>query len=239
MRGLLAWLGLLSVELTSTQSAQLAAWQALPEPSSDEALADARWVVIDVEASGLDMRRDRLISIGAVALHGSKIELADSFEVVLQQTHASDDANILVHGIGGTIQRAGDNPVEALLAFLRYAGKARWVAYHAAFDETLIGRALHQQLGLRLKPRALDLAYLAPALYPDFAARRQSLDDWLARFGVRDIARHQALSDAYSTAQLMQILLQRAQQKGITSCAELMQQSEAQFCLYRMESRAF
>lgn len=238
MKGLLAWLGWRRVALTAAQTSQLAAWAALPEPLPDEALDAARWVVIDVEASGLDLRRDHLISIGAVALHGTSLALADSFEVVLRQARASDHANILVHGMGGTVQREGDDPVDALLAFLHYAGKSRLVAFHAVFDQTMIGRALKAHLGLRFKRPALDLAYLAPAMYPEFSARRQGLDDWLARFGIRDIARHQALSDAYSSAQLMQILLQRAQQNGVENCADLIQQAQAQFCLYRMESRA-
>ncbi len=222
--------------LAPHQAARLAAWQALPAPSQDAALVEARWVVIDVEASGLDMRRDRLISIGAVALHGCDLVLADSFEVVLQQDVVSDDANILVHGIGGTAQRAGVPPVEALLAFLDYVGKSPLVAFHAAFDQAMIGRALRHHLGLRLFQRPLDLAYLAPALLPDRAHGRHTLDDWLSAYRIRDFARHQALSDAFSTAQLLQVLLAEALRQGITRCAELIVTERAQLELSRMQS---
>jgi len=48
-----------------------------------------RWLVLDVESSGLDASADRLLALAAVAVrHDGRqvwIELADSFEVVLQQ----------------------------------------------------------------------------------------------------------------------------------------------------------
>ena len=65
--------------------------------------ADARrWVVLDVEASGLDAARDRLLAIAAIGVHVAddrvQIALADSFEVVLRQPEDAappDKSNIL------------------------------------------------------------------------------------------------------------------------------------------------
>lgn len=217
----------------------LHAWSALPEPDAHEALAQARWVVVDVEASGLDLRRDRLISIGAVAVQGETISFADSFDIVLKQDAVSPTANILVHGIGGTAQREGAPPAEALLRFLHYLGKSRLVAYHAAFDEAMIGRAMQTYLGFKFKRHALDLAYLAPALFSDVSPKQRALDDWLARFSIRDFARHNALSDAYSTAQLLQVSLKQARSQGLQNCAQLDRLEQAQFELSRIKSNAY
>ena len=65
--------------------AALAAWQALPEAALELPHARQRYVVVDVETSGLDMKRDRLIAIGAVAVQGGGIDFADAFQIVLQQ----------------------------------------------------------------------------------------------------------------------------------------------------------
>ncbi|MBT9612833.1 MAG: 3'-5' exonuclease [Burkholderiales bacterium] len=181
------------------------------------------------------MRRDRLISIGAVAVQGETISFADSFDIVLKQDAVSPTDNILVHGIGNAAQREGAPPAEALLRFLHYLGKSRLVAYHAAFDEAMIGRAMQTYLGLKFKRHALDLAYLAPALFP---SKQRSLDDWLTHFGIPTFARHNALSDAYSTAQLFQVSLKQASLQRLQTCVQLNHLERAFYELSRMESSA-
>ena len=57
-------------------------------------LRTARWVVVDCETSGLDAARDRLLSIGAVAVRAGRIELAEAFSALLRQDAPSDPANM-------------------------------------------------------------------------------------------------------------------------------------------------
>ena len=94
-----------------------------------QAVDEGRWVVLDVESSGLDAARDRLLAIAAIALRiegrSPCIDLGDSFEVVLRQPDAVvDKANILLHGIGVGAQREGMPAREALEAFAAWAGAA-------------------------------------------------------------------------------------------------------------------
>jgi len=111
---------------------------------------ERRWVILDVETSGLDPYRDRLLAIAAVAIHLPEdfsvpiIHVRDSFEVVLHQDVFSDKDNILVHGIGVGAQRSGENPVESLRAFETWIGNAPLLAFHAPFDEAMIQRACQQ-----------------------------------------------------------------------------------------------
>lgn len=221
--------------VTPAVAATIEAWRRLPAPDAHGTLRAARWVVVDVESSGLDARRDRLISIGAVAVNGGQIMLADSLEVVLRQARVSDSRNILVHGIGGTAQREGVPPPEALSRFLAYAGQSWIVAYHAPFDEMMIGRALREHLGLAWKPPVLDLAYVMPGLLPALAERCRSLDDWFAHFNIPVYKRHQALSDAYATAQLLQVALRTAEALGLADCDALFRLQAAQRGLERMQ----
>ena len=181
------------------------------------AIDDQRWLVVDVESSGLNPQRDRLLAIAGVALRrhdlGWAIDLADSFEVVLlqSQAHPVDKANILIHGIGVQAQRAGIPSAQALQAFERWVGQGVLVGYHSAFDQTLIDRASQQALGRRLRNPWLDLAELAPAVDTAGSASplARSLDDWMQRFGIECAVRHQAAADAHATAQLLLCLWPR------------------------------
>jgi DNA polymerase III subunit epsilon len=169
---------------------------------------ERRWIVLDVEASGLDAAHDRLLAIAAVSVHieheRAQIALADSFEVVLRQPDDSmppDKANILLHGIGVAAQRDGVDAALAIDAFERFVAGAPLLGFHVAFDRTLIARtcaSLHRALS---HSRWLDLEPLAASLFPDAKAR--ALDDWLAHFQIRCLQRHHAASDALATAQLL------------------------------------
>ncbi len=170
---------------------------------------DARWVVLDVESSGLDPRRDRLLAIAAIALHvedgQARIALGDSFEVLLRQesvaSAAPDRDNILLHGIGVGAQHAGVERPAALAAFLRFVAQAPLVAFHAAFDRAMIERACRAE-GLMPPPNCwLDLEPLAAVLQPQVRAR--SLDEWMAALGIVCSQRHQAAADTLATAELL------------------------------------
>ena len=192
---------------------RLARWHALPDPPLDTAPAEARFVVADVESTGLDLRNDRLIAIGAVTVEAGKIILGRSFYRVLRQPESSSRDNILVHGIGGTAQRSGEDPVEALLAFLEFAGRSPLVGYHAAFDAAMIGKATSEYLGEKFRSSWVDLAYVAPTLIRREGKRQQGLDAWLQQFDIEAFARHDAVADALATAQLLLAVLAHAEAK--------------------------
>ena len=212
--------------LTPQQRQRLDSWRDLPRASLKSPLDGSRSVVVDVETSGLNLSKDRLISIGAVALVDGRIDLGDCFYVVLQQRIASDRQNILVHGIGGGAQAAGVPAADALLSFLEYLRRDPLIAFHVEFDRTMIRRAIAQHLGLSFDHPWLDLAYAMPALNPGSGCR--SLDDWAARFGIPNASRHHALADAQVTAQLFQVAMAQAQKKRIADFAGLRDLEKAQ-----------
>jgi DNA polymerase-3 subunit epsilon len=184
-------------------------------------LADMRWCVADVETGGLDAQRDPLLAIGAVAIEHGRIALDASLEVGLAQVQSTAAANILIHGISGSEQRAGQAPHAALLAWLEFSRDTPRVAFHAGFDQMALQRAEREHLGLSIAAPWFDAAVVAPLLFPDAAARCRHLDDWLAHFGIAVYARHGALADAYATAELWLVLLQAAKRENLTTAYQL------------------
>ncbi len=173
-------------------------------------LASARWVAIDCETSGLDAARDRLLSVGAVAVTSGRIELAEVFKAGVKQQAPSAAENILIHGISGDAQLAGSPLPQVISSLAAYVGDATPVAFHAPFDAQVLRRH-----GFRPSAPWHDLAQLAPALFPGRKAKL--LDDWLAQFDIPAHARHDALGDAFATAQLLLVVLAEAKRQGIGS----------------------
>jgi DNA polymerase III subunit epsilon len=200
----------------------------LPRLSLSDPVGESRYVVVDVETSGLSLQEDKLISIGAIAVTNGKVALGDSFYVVVQQQAASEKGNILLHGIGTAEQLEGVPPADALLDFLEYVGNAPLVAFHVFFDETMIRRALSEHLAFSFKHPWLDLAYVMPSLNPPLARKYHGLDDWIGHFGIRIDVRHNALADAMATAQLFQVAASQANGKKIADFAGLRDLEKAQ-----------
>lgn len=202
-------------------------WRKLAEFEHRRPPAAGRWVVVDVESSGLDAIHDSLIAVGALAVVDGAIDFADSFEMVLRQDAPSTIENIEIHGIGGTEQTGGDDPGEALAAFLAFVGKDPLVAFHAPFDSTMLRRAIDQHLGVAFRRPWLDLADIAPLVWPKYASRLSGLDDWLETFAIPVAYRHRAIADCLATAQLLLMALPASTAIGAPTAGQLLSLSGA------------
>lgn len=194
-----------------------------PTPLGVCSLREQRWVVLDLETSGLNLNRDQVLSIGAVAIEDGAIALGRPFERTLHRPAQKTNASVLIHGLGPSALAAGCDPAEALLDLMDFIGDSPVLAFHAPFDQRMLARALKDSLGLRLQHPFLDVAELAPMLNPDTVLREAGLDDWIARFGLEVQARHHASADAQVTAELALILFSQARRQQLDSPLQLEQ----------------
>lgn len=194
---------------------RLSGWQQRQQALRDAQTA-TRWVLIDTETSGLDLRRDRLIALAGVGIElrdgRPRLSVADSFELVLDcppelALDAVARRNILLHGVGRGAQRQGLPLDEGLRRLQTWVAGAPCLAFHAAFDATMLERACREAMGTGWTPPWLDLAVMARLLHPELPHR--SLDDWLQHFGLQIGQRHRASSDAWASAELLQCLWPR------------------------------
>jgi DNA polymerase-3 subunit epsilon len=211
---LFAWLRAAKPQLDATQQRRLAQLPK-PAPLSGDALRSQRWVVVDLETSGLNLNRDQVLSIGAVVIEDGAVDFSQLFERTLQRPETKLSPSVLIHGLGPSAIAAGSDPVEALLDFMEYVGDSPLLAFHAPFDQHMLSRALKDSLGYRLTHPFLDVADIAPLLCPEAPIREAGLDDWVKYFHLEVGERHHASADALATAELMLILFSRARQQSI------------------------
>ncbi|HUE90840.1 3'-5' exonuclease [Pseudomonas sp.] len=205
---------------------QLERLRLLSEPAEfdERSLRQQRFVVLDLETSGLNMRRDQVLSIGAVVIENGGIDLSRQFECTLQRDGHRASASTLIHGIAPSEIANGVEPAEALLSFMEFVGDSPLLAFHAEFDQRMLARALKQSLGYRLRHAFFDVAEIAPLVCPQAKLSHAGLDDWTQHFGLQVQQRHHASADALATAELALILFSKARQQGLDNLPALLQQ---------------
>jgi DNA polymerase-3 subunit epsilon len=184
-----------------------------------------RFVALDSETTGLDPRKDRLITIGAVAVVGGEILLDDEFEALLEVAHNS--AAVTVHGVTRQESLGGMTEPEALERFLAYLKDGVIVGHHIGHDVATLNAGYERHWGFSLQNRSLDTMDLTLHLERDGAfaggdpISEFSLDGLCNLFGVIPHDRHTASGDAFITAQVFLRLLRLASRHGRSTLGKL------------------
>jgi len=196
----------------------------------DTPIEQVRFVVLDSETTGLDARKDRIVTIGAIAVVNHEILIEDAFEALLKVTHNS--SAVTVHGVTREESRAGLDEPEALEQFLKYLGDGVIVGHHIGHDVETFNTGYERHFGFRLKNPSLDTMDLTLNLERDgaFAGReaiRQfTLDSLCALFNIIPHDRHTAAGDAFMTALVFQRLLRLATKHQRTTLSRLLERFE-------------
>lgn len=180
-----------------------------------------QFLVIDVESSGLDPYHDDLLAIAAIACEDAAIIPQKSLYYQLYQAKPSVNESLLIHGITPSAQRQGVPAKQALSALQTAAAGRGLLAFHADFDRLFLEKAMRQAGFGRWSPPWLDLAWVMPALFPEYSEYCETLDFWLAKFQLPLYHRHHACFDAYATAQLFLMALARLDQQKQADWAKM------------------
>ncbi|WP_309398194.1 3'-5' exonuclease [Cerasicoccus maritimus] len=210
--------------------------------SDDTPVNGVRFISLDCETTGLNPKKDSIITIGAVTVEDGSIMLDDQYEALIK--FAYNTSSVVVHGI--TAEEAAENGMdeaEALAGLLGYLKDGFIVGHHIGFDVEVIKHACQRRFGLDFRNRWLDTMDLTlhlerdgmfddmdssapfqrtPGASPDFSRSRDfSLDGLCRRFGVEPHDRHTAAGDAFITAQIFIKLLRIAKRAGRTTLGQI------------------
>ena len=102
-------------------------------------------VVIDVETTGLDYTREKIIEFAGVKLVNGKIE--DTFETLINAKQHIRKSSQAIHGI--TEEDLADAPLEEEIfpKIFEFIGDATIVAHNAIFDFSFLNRASKRLYG--------------------------------------------------------------------------------------------
>ncbi len=193
-------------------------------------LADYTFVVCDTELTGLNRRRDEIISIGAVRIVDLQIVPGETFHRYVRPGNIDPNQATLIHRITPELLRNAPPMEEVLPDFVRFCGDALIVGHFVGIDMHFLNRAARRVLGGTLSNPSIDTMRLARAYkearcrdYYGFCDQSMSynLDDLSEEFHLPRFKPHDALEDALQTAYLFLFLLKKFRHGGIRTLKEL------------------
>lgn len=201
-------------------SAAARAYREAPLPAARTPWRDVTYSVIDFETTGLDPRRDEIISFASVAVVDGKVSAADTSYQLIRPTRMPDADTIQIHGLR-EMDLADAPPLDEVLDGLLEALTGRALVAHVAAIESGFLRAALGPRGLSLRSPIVDTAALAVELSRLQRRPRPAADDdapasvAISSPGLGDLARslglpvhrpHHAEGDALTTAQAFIVL---------------------------------
>ncbi len=186
-------------------------------------ISQGNFVVVDVESTGLNPKKDRILSIGALKIHNNEIFVKESFEIYIQQS-AYNPESARIHGIikNGRIQKFSET--DAMKMFIEYIRSDIIVGHSITFDITILNVTLKRIVGDKLKNKILDTIELYKRLKGgDFRlGDSTSLDKLCDEFNIPKSDRHTASGDALITGILFLKIISRLRERKVLTLKELL-----------------
>ncbi|MFK7918075.1 MAG: PolC-type DNA polymerase III [Ilumatobacter sp.] len=184
-------------------------------------MALPRFAVVDLETTGLDTERHRVLQVAMVTVDASGAVLDEWDSFVRLKWPLSRVGPTDIHGITRSMLRGAPRLESVVNELTDRLGDSMFVAHNARFDGAFLVRAAKQH-GLatertaRLEQRLCTLR-MSRRLDPD-RQRSHRLMDVCERYGVVLDRPHEALSDAHATAAVLPHLLRA---HGVTQFSDL------------------
>ena len=190
-------------------------------PGQDLLLEAARFVVVDLETTGLRPGRSAICEIGAVRVEA--LLPAGTFQTLVDPGVPIPPVVAGITGLEDRDLRGAPRPAAAVRDFLAFAGdRAVIVAHNARFDLAFLDREVEHITGRRLAAPVVDTVGLARKLLAG-RAPRVGLASLALFFGTSVRPCHRALPDAQATAEILVALVGLAQERGARSVADLVE----------------
>lgn len=155
-------------------------------------------VFLDIETTGLDVEKDKIIEIGAIKLMGEQEEVFHELIKIKEKI-----PNTIEKLTGITSSELSSDGVElerCIAEFREFIGKSELIGYNIRFDITFLNKALSNASLPPIHNKTSDL--MREAKKRNMFQTNYKLDTTLREYGIDKVVRHRALEDAKLINQL-------------------------------------
>jgi len=127
------------------------------------------WVALDCETTGLDVKSDDIISIGAVRIRGNRVMTSECLELLVRPDKQRISAeSVRIHRLREQDVAQGLSADDAMMQLMHFIGSRPLVGYYLEFDLAMINRVLFPMLGMGLPQEKIEVS----GLYYDYKYRQ-------------------------------------------------------------------
>jgi DNA polymerase-3 subunit epsilon/CBS domain-containing protein len=207
----------------------------MPRISRSARLADLTAVVLDLETTGLDVSRDRIVQIGAVRVVDGCVRPTETFVTLVNPSMPIPPASTAIHGIDDAAVQSAPRFADVHRDLDAFLGDAVIVGQSVGFDLAILLRETRRIGAPWRPPHFLDTKLLYATLQDD--PRDRSLDELTSALGISVAHRHTALDDALATAEIFARLIPLLAEKGIRTLGDAEAHSNALFRIIERQAR--
>ncbi len=199
-------------------------------------LSETPFVVFDTELSGLDPNKDFIVSIGAIKMFGTKIHVSREFYRLIKPAGEMTRKNVEIHGLTPGELEQMESLESVLPDFLEFIKDSVLVGHFINIDLDFMNAALKKTYKGRLLNPAVDTDSLHDWLYTNGrefkkhfsgALVKRDLFSLCEKYGIAVDTAHNALNDAFMTAQLLQKFLHFLKPEGLRTLNDLLDIAKA------------
>lgn len=200
-------------------------YQPPPINVGEQTFADSELLVLDFETTGLDPKKDRLLSVGFTTICNQRIQLGQSEHYLIQHTDSIPDETVAIHHITEE-EAAQGQPITDIFPHLLSAMNGKYLVAHFADIEVGFLQQIatkHYQSTLPLI--VIDTLQLAFRMkYKDAVhtpSHALNLFNLRKQYALPRYKAHNAMSDAVATAELLLILADEKRRKDDITIKQL------------------
>ena len=155
------------------------------------------FLVLDLEMTGLDPKKDRILEIGAVIVRDFCIE--ETFQTFVNPHREISPGAEALTGIRKEMVENAPEEEEALKALIAFSGNLPLVGHNILFDYRFLKQcAVNHKIPY--EKTAADTLTIARKCLPDIGSKR--LEDLCRYYRISDRQQHRACQDAWMNARL-------------------------------------
>jgi DNA polymerase-3 subunit epsilon len=118
------------------------------------------WVSLDCETTGLNVRTDEIISIGAVRIVGNRIMASERLELLVRPERGVSAESVRIHRLRERDVASGLPVEDAMKRLMHFIGSRPLVGYYLEFDLAMLHRAIWPMLGQGLPQAKIEVSSL-------------------------------------------------------------------------------